>query len=448
MSRESSPYVVGDYWLDRRRDGASPDIWQCTTYATGSRQVVYRSTRLSDLERAKGWLHSYVDRQRANQLQAPEQAKIAPALFVYWREHGKKAERPDSIACSLRHFLGFLMQDTAGVAVTFAAADRAMFARFIAWRMAPHSYELEWEDKTYKHTSAGVKGETVHSDLARVSAGLSHQVEYGRVAMAPKVAKVDKRERSEGRDYRFTIEQMGAVMAVASYDVQMFRFLALQLATLVRPEAALGFDPRQQYDATTGLIDLHPKGWPRTKKRNPVVPAIDEFKPILKVWAKDGAEIVSSHKRAWRTIRRVLALPPQAEPKTLRYSAATLLRNTHRVPFDQIEMQLGHRIGKAVTERYAKFDPDYLAESKAGLSKVWSEVMDKAAEWHAVQTLSKSGNGKSVVIDFVSEITEDFRAWIGGAAYRTRTCDPRITNAMKARKTAVSSKVLPERKGK
>jgi hypothetical protein len=38
----------------------------------------------------------------------------------------------------------------------------------------------------------------------------------------------------------------------------------------------------------TGLIDLHPKGWVRTKKRNPVVPAIEEFKPFLEQWAAQG----------------------------------------------------------------------------------------------------------------------------------------------------------------
>ena len=447
MSRKDDKYRVGPYWLDKRRDGASPDIWQCTTYKRGSRQVVYRSTKLSDLEAAKGWLHSHVDRERANKSQPVEEARIIPALFAYWREHGKKAERPDSIACSIRHFLGFLSQDDAGVLVTFAEADRALFARFIAWRMGPHGYELEWENKSFKHASDGVKGETIHSDLARVAAGLNHQVEYGRVPMAPKMAKVDKRQRSEPKDHRFTVEEMGAVMAVASYDKQMFRFLALQLATLVRPEAALGFEPAKQYDKATGLIDLHPKGWPRTRKRNPVVPLIDPFKPFLKAWEKDGPELVSSRKRAWRTIRRVLGLPVAATPKSLRYSAATLMRNVHRVPDNQTEMQLGHRVINSVTERYAKYDPDYLAESKVALSKVWDDVMASAAEWHAVHLLSKTGNGKSVILDIPYQKCEDFRAWNGGAAYRTRTCDPRITNARKARKSSVSSKVRAEQGG-
>jgi hypothetical protein len=150
---------------------------------------------------------------------------------------------------------------------------------------------------------------------------------------------------------------------------------------------------------------------------------------------------------AWRTIRRVLGLPREAEAKTLRYTVATLMRNAHRVPAEQIEMQLGHRVLKSVTERYAKFDPDYLAESKAALSKVWNAVMEEAEKWLAVHLLSKTGNGKSIVIDTEPQKSEDFRHWNGGAAYRTRTCDPRITNAGKGQKTAVSREVRAKRSG-
>lgn len=33
MPREDSPYIVGDFWLDKRRDGKSPDTWQIARYA-------------------------------------------------------------------------------------------------------------------------------------------------------------------------------------------------------------------------------------------------------------------------------------------------------------------------------------------------------------------------------------------------------------------------------
>ena len=45
MSRENSPFEFNGYWLDKRRDGKSPDIWQVASYAKGSRSLIYRSTR-------------------------------------------------------------------------------------------------------------------------------------------------------------------------------------------------------------------------------------------------------------------------------------------------------------------------------------------------------------------------------------------------------------------
>lgn len=439
MPRETSPYIVGDFWLDKRRDGESPDIWQATTYRPGSRQIVYRSTKRKSLEDAKLWLHSYVDKQRSAQAQPVEEAKFVPAIFNYWEEHGKNAERPDCIATSLRHFIGFLMQDDAGVGLTIAQADRALFTRFIKWRMAPHSYEVPWGQKTFKYDGQGVCGETVHSDLARVGATINRQLDFGRIPIAPKVPSVDKRLRSQPREFLYTLDQMGAIMMVAAYDPPMFRFLALQLATLVRPTAGLAFDPRTQYSATTGLVDLHPRTRVRTQKRNPIIPAIPEIKPLFDRWAADGADIVKSRKRAWRTIRRVLALPKEAEPKTLRYSVATILRNRFKltVPKEDIELLLGHRIFKGPTGRYAKYDPDYMAETTAALSTVYREVMTAAYAWGAVHLLSKTGNDETVALDRNSEKARILLAKYG-AAYRTRTCDPRITNARKRRKSHVS----------
>lgn len=462
MPRQDSECIVGDFWLDKRRDGASPHIWQAATYKPGSRQVVYKSTKCRDLEDAKEWLHAFVQRERSKRPQSMEDAELVPALFTYWDEHGKKAERPDSIACSLRLFIGFLMQDDAGVTVTIATADRALFARFIAWRMGPHTYEVPWGDKIYRGASAGVKGETVHSDLARVAAALNHQVDFGRIPMAPKTAKVDKRQRSPSRKYRFTMEQMGAVMAVAAMSsvrldgtpdpdgLGMFRHLVLQLGTLVRPTAAHAFDPKEQFDAENGLIDLHPKSRYRTQKRNPIIPAVPELVPFLLAWAKASPPKVRSRKVAWRTIRRLLDLPVDAEPKTFRRTIATILRNRFKrsVPKDDLQVLLGHRLyEEGATEAYAIYDPDYMVEIRDALSTIFREVMAEAYKFAAVQMLSKTGNSPSILLDRDSPEAQDFRAWKGGAAYRTRTCDPRITNARKKRQSTKSRNVQTEQGG-
>jgi hypothetical protein len=333
--------------------------------------------------------------------------------MAYWEEHGKKAERPDAIASSFRIFMGFLLQDQAGVGVTFAEADRALFERFIAWRSGPHEYEVPWGGKTYSAKSEGVKGETIQTDLARVAAGLNHQVAWGRTIMAPKVPSVDKRLRSPSRTYRYTMKQMGAIIAVAAMSsiksdvsvdedgIGMLRFLLLQLSTLVRPEAAHAFDPREQYDEELGLVDLHPKGKPLTRKRNPVVPLIPEMAPIMEQWAKDGAAKVRSRKRAWRTIRRLLSLPPEAEPKTFRRTVASILRNRFKrtVPKDDVQVLLGHKLyEEGATEAYAIYDPDYMVEIREALSTIFREVMAEAHAFAAVHILSKTGNEPTKLI--------------------------------------------------
>ena len=446
MSGETKLYQVGDYWLAWRRDGKSPYL-QITTYKPGSRQVVYRSTGLRELEDAKGALHSFVDKQRARETQPVDEARLLPALQAYWDEHGKNAEAAYAIATSFRNFAGFLMQDKAGVGVTIAQADRSLFRRYGAWRMAPHSYSVPWDGKVISHNSKGVKGETLATNLAHIRAAINHQLAEGRILTAPKVHAPDKRLRSPPREYLYTIEEMGAIMAVAMHDIDLFRWLVLQVGTCCRPVAALAADPAKQYDPVARLFDLHPAGKARTRKRNPVVPVIDELHPILEQWAKDGAKPARSRKTAWRTVRRVLSLPPEAEAKTFRYSVATEMRRMGTVPAMQIESLLGHEAIKGVTARYAKYDPNFMAEAKKALSIIFQRVAKAAFEWGAVHLLSKTGNSRTIVLDRDSPEAQDSRAWKGGAAYRTRTCDPRITNAGKRRKNANPSPKQRVRKG-
>ena len=121
MSRESSPYVVGEHWLDRRRDGRAAEVWQIAVYSPNRRSVLYKSTRTSDLEAAKAAIHAFVETARAKRPQASEDAEVLPHLFLYWREHGCNARNPDTIAGSLRAFIGFLLQDKVGARVRFPA---------------------------------------------------------------------------------------------------------------------------------------------------------------------------------------------------------------------------------------------------------------------------------------------------------------------------------------
>jgi hypothetical protein len=398
MPRDNSPYIVGDFWLDKRRDGASPSIWQI---ATGTRTVSYRSTRTDDLAKAKSLLHAHVAALQAKGKQDPTVATVIPLLFLYWKEHGMNLKVPETVAGSLRVFIGFLAQDTlsTGINITVTELDKPLWKRFQSWRMKPHSYAVPWFGETFEHTSPGVKGESVQRNCADVASALNYHVGEGRLPFVPKVPTVPKEHRSKPRDLVLSIDQLGAMVGYCRSlgDLGSIRWILLMIATDMRPDAALAMNPRLQHIEAHNLLDLHPAGWPETKKRNPILPLLPEFKPWLLEWKGNPHPVVNSRKTFWRKMRELLDLPKTTVPKTIRHSIATHLR-TLRVPREELETLMGHRVFSGTTAVYAKYDPDYLKATTKALSKLWKRIWAASDKWIAVQTLSTPARGAPLQI--------------------------------------------------
>lgn len=399
MPREDSPFVYGDYWLDRRRDGKAADVWQIAWYEPGTRQVRYRSTKRKSLDDARGEIRAHEERARAQGPQKPEDAKVLPLLWNYWDEHGRDADSAAQIASSIRQFIGFLMQDVASPDVTVAQLNGLLFERFRKWRMAPHTYDVPWGGKDYRHSSPGVSGEAVQRNLDDIRAGLNHNTgDNARLPWVPKVPAVNGKYRSPPRDLVFTREQMGAIIGYATCSgIEPLRFILLMTGTLCRPEAALAMSPLQQYRKDVGVIDLHPPAWPRTKKHNAELPVIPELRPWIEAWAECPHKAVLSRKVWWRTLRKNLGLPARADPKTIRHTVATRMR-TMRVPFNEIETALGHLVLKRTSRVYAKYDPDYLLNVSKALSTIWADYCSAAHEWLAVHSLSIPQRGQVLTV--------------------------------------------------
>jgi len=397
MGRETSPYIVGDFWLDKRRDGRSPDVWQIASYDAATRSICYRSTRRKSLDDAKAAIHAHVEASRAKGAQAAEQAKVIPLLFLYWDEHGKHVVSPDQIANSIRRFIGFLMQDPAGLNAAVADLTPQVYERFRRWCMGEHSYDVPWAGKDYRHKSTGVKGESVSRYLDDIRAALGHHANEGRLPYKPIVPPLKAALRSPPRDRVLTMQELGAIVGFTRDDIDSHRWILLILSTAVRPEAGLAFDPTRQWDAPLQLIDLHPPEWLRTKKHNPVVPAIGPMIPVLEGWRAANPPRVASRKTAWRTMRDALKLGREAQPKTIRHTVATRLR-TMRVPAEEIETLLGHRVLKKTTAVYAKYDPDYLARAREALAILFTDVMAEADLWSAGHLRAKIGNQPVMVL--------------------------------------------------
>jgi len=387
MSRETSPLIVGEYWLDKRRDGNSPDIWQIACYSGKSRSVVYRSTkcRTVDVEAAKEILRTHEAAQRSKARNQPaDQSPLLPHLFNYIREHGPDVHRLDTIKSSFRAMIGFLQQDELGTGAVVADVNKVMLTRFRRWRMEPHSYEVEWGGKMFRHSSSGVTGETVQRNIEDLRSALNHAEAAGRIA-APKVASVDRKLRSDPRDTVLTPKQLGAMLGYAQPDIAAWRWIALMIATAARPGAALAFDPSTQWD--DDILDLHPVGKPVTDKRDAIVPVIDPLRPILASWSDAPHAPVKSRKTWWRTMRRALGLPAEIDAYTIRHTVATFM-DQEGVPGAELSSIAGHLpqhrgIARTTKRHYLHYNPRNCPKAKRALTKLFKMVQREADQWSA-----------------------------------------------------------------
>jgi integrase len=374
--QEQRLYTVGPFWLARREQ--SP-FFQIRWYDERAKVTRSKSSRCRTLDDAIPAILAHHEAWRAKQRQEPDEA-LAVALFLqFWNERGATRRNAATVASSLRIFSAFLDADGVGMGVAVADLNKDLFERFIAWRTKPHSYEIEWLGKVCAHSSNGVSGEAIQRNLDDVRAALNYAVGK-QLPWAPKVPAVALEMRSPPRDVTLTIDQLGAIVAYASYDIEALRWVLGMIATAARPDAALKWNIAKQWNGEPNF-DTHPTGEPKTKKRNAVVPIIPEFKPWLEAWKEAPHKTVRSRKTWWRTMRAALDLPENIVPKTIRHTIATQLRS-RGVPMDEISGLLGHTGQHRITAGYAKYDPNHLPHAKQALSTIWQEVCASAKSWH------------------------------------------------------------------
>jgi hypothetical protein len=157
----------------------------------------------------------------------------------------------------------------------------------------------------------------------------------------------------------------------------LLRFLRLSVATLARPDAVheVSTAPeRAQWNSEHGVLMLNPKGRRQTKKIRATVPVVHHIANEIETIS--GSYVpVKSVKKAFASMATELNLPKDGEAglKLIRRSMANLLRK-RKVPIEEIEIMLGHRVIDSVSELYAPFDPSYCANAKAAISAICDEV--------------------------------------------------------------------------
>jgi integrase len=389
-------YRDGEFWLDKRRDGKSPDIWQIAGYSSKSRSVVYRSTRCRSLDDAKPILHAFAAAQRSkSRHQSVEDAQIIPHLLNYIREHGEDVMRLDTIKSSARAWIGFLMQDELGTGATVADIDKLLLARFRRWRMGPHQWAVPFGGKVYHHQSPGVSAEAVQRNLEDLRAAMRH-AEAAQRFIAPKIPMLPATMRAEPRSIVLTMDQLGAIWGYSRADWPVWREISLQIATGCRPGVAMAFSPAQQW--RDGIIDLQPRDKARSNKRNAIVPAIEPLQPILTGWQMLPHAPVSSRKTWWRRARAVLGLPNDIVAYTIRHTVLTHLEN-EGVPRGQIEAAAGHAPRGTTARHYLHYDPRNAPKLEAALTKLFEEAWQAADQWCQDHLRTKPVRGKPIAIE-------------------------------------------------
>src|SRR3546814_17460450 len=100
----------------------------------------------------------------------------------------------------MRAFIGFLMQDEAGLAVTVSGMTPNLIKRFIAWRSGAHRYAVLWNGKHYNKKSKVIKGESIQRHIAHIRAALNHDSTNGRHQHVPTIPYITKEKSMDKND--------------------------------------------------------------------------------------------------------------------------------------------------------------------------------------------------------------------------------------------------------
>jgi hypothetical protein len=125
------------------------------------------------------------------------------------------------------------------------------------------------------------------------------------------------------------------------------------------------------------LIHLNPSGREQTKKRRPTLPITNTLFPWLQNTKADvlvswRGKPLNSIKKGFRRLRERAGLDTEVVPYTVRHTMATELRK-RAVPAWEVAGFLGHK-SEGITERYAKYAPDYLGQAVQAIDQFFVEL--------------------------------------------------------------------------
>ena len=218
---------------------------------------------------------------------------------------------------------------------------------------------------------------TIENSVLQLAAAINYADDHG-ARFKPMPARTVNRTPL----YRANVDTLAKMFEYAlDGDKQnLLNVLRLSVLTLGRPDAVLeaSTDPaRAQWSPSANIFNLNPKNRPQTKKYRAIVPIGEAGAKWLNSLPKGPIITVNSIRKAWDTMAEHVGLPGDRESgaKLIRRSMADLLRSRMRsTDWSEIEAFLGHQKFDSVSELYAPLRPDYLANARASIDEIISEI--------------------------------------------------------------------------
>ncbi len=342
MPKRRTPKIFeyGGYWLDKTKYSRS---WQCCWYDKRTRQTVRRSLDTENLEEAKDRLVEYVQANRELRNERPDGVIYLDLLNRFLKEYVPTIASPKTSMVHVKQIYPFI--DTGLLVSDFGPR----YQRQLGQRLKDH---YGWADATLKRYM---------TTMQRV---LTWAVREELISDAPRTWAFKDGEFK--RRKTFTVEQIAALLDAAPEHVK--RFIIAMLCTCARPGALLHLQP-SRCDLEENIIDLHPEGWPRTNKINPVISIVKHMGPLIEtagnfIIEKDGKQIRrDTMGKMFNKVRDSIGLDKELTAYCLRHTIAKHLR-VKRIPDYQRKMMLGHTDTNTTDKYYSgDFEPDELIQA-------------------------------------------------------------------------------------
>lgn len=408
-------YQRGPYWLDwdERSDGTRRSPYLTIYWYDAERgRIRSTSTGTGELEPAKLKLDAHYLGNSVGAAICPTCGQVRSeggrsylidsAIADYTISIANNRGSAQAIKARLAHVLDYL--DTLSNPTVFChQIDENWIERFRRWALARPIV-----------TPGGIQKprapSTVENSVLQLAAAINAAHKRGEISRPAQFRAIQLKDVNRTPQHRSDIDQLAAMFRYASKPshrvkrLALHRFLVISVATLCRPDAAhdLSLDPRHdQWNGKRRVLCLNPRGRRQTKKFRATVRIPDR----VARWFDQEAALIDPAKpirrfvpatnvrSAWATMAAALGLPGDGEAgmKLIRRSMAQLLRE-HGVPHDQVEMQLGHRRFGSVSELYAPFSPDYLANALSAIEAIIDEIESRApGAFHRTDTGSAEG---------------------------------------------------------